>query len=597
MLEYVMADEMNFNITGVIKTNNFFRLSMIFATLLTFICILINVQLPKASGYEPSIYSIYPNYYWFSLIFSSLICFLLIYNTYNGKIKACFSPIFIIIINKIIIIFTPLFRGYYYYGGSDSLWHVGVIKEAIEHGWLDSTLNSAFYPIIYHTGVIFHSILGIPYESISLPILLIYQLLFAFSLYLISKTIIQTNKGRALVLIMGLFFLFGWNTFNFSPYILSFYYLPLVLYIYLVSEKINYKKYKFKLLLIILIFFIALYHPLTSIFLITLMLAISSASYLSRRISTKNNSSFQILHLDNNSKTIILISVTSLLAWFVQFSTFNELILHLYDSIIGGSGAPPSSAAADLLSKANLMDLVAVIIIRYGVYLVCILSAFIIEIEIIYNYIKNKNRSLTDLILLVIFCTFLFFTAIFIFIDLIAVEFEIRPMLFLIVISLIIIGRRMSLSNYQIKKQLLPIIFIIVLIVISTLSVFPSPMVKSLNWQTTQMELTAITWMDNGDDIQPVYYMKPLYKYDKYLNSDVIRYSEVLPPHLRFQNISDGYCYILIDEQTMITYPLLYPDYEDDWRFSPKDYEDLSVNENSSKVYTNAENYIIIYTL
>ena len=116
-------------------------------SLLNLILLVIAVT-PPAKGYELSLYAPYTVYLFIAILLAFIFSFsLILSNIYKSKVDvSCFVGLFTIFMLTGILIFLPLIRGYFFYERSDSLSHIGMVKDILMTGHIAS---ENFYPIFH----------------------------------------------------------------------------------------------------------------------------------------------------------------------------------------------------------------------------------------------------------------------------------------------------------------------------------------------------------------------------------------------------------------------------------------------------------------
>ena len=146
------------------------------------ICTILIVSItPPATGYELSIYTAYPWYFWFCLLGSIFLGILVILPGVFRKKKTNLwvFGLAVVFIANLVFLLLPMLRGYVFYGGAgaDIFTHVGLIKEIAETGHI---FENNFYPIIHIFSLLVSDILGISVMKILWFIPAFFSLLYIY---------------------------------------------------------------------------------------------------------------------------------------------------------------------------------------------------------------------------------------------------------------------------------------------------------------------------------------------------------------------------------------------------------------------------------
>lgn len=194
------------------------------------VAVLIAYQNP-ATGYELSIYSETPITYWICLSGALLLSALLVFSRLDGPAQSL--GVALGSLSMTTIVATPIIRGYYYYGTSDSLSHLGTARE-IQNGILDVTGNR--YPIVHTFGSVFTDVTGVELQHS----LLIIVVVFIFSFFVFIPVVINKLTQDSRLAYIGLyasFLLLPLNHLSPSNYIhptsQAIMYAPVIIYAFI----------------------------------------------------------------------------------------------------------------------------------------------------------------------------------------------------------------------------------------------------------------------------------------------------------------------------------------------------------------------------
>jgi hypothetical protein len=567
------------------KNNRLLKIITIISFILIILALSIVLVTPSAKGYEISIYNAFPWYFWFLILLSNTIIISGVFiNLKNEKI--CYKYLyFVVLFNQLILFLLPLIRNYYFFGGgSDSLIHFGEMSYILKEGFI-STDN--FYPILTIFSSTFSLMTDINDFSIPIYINIIFYLCYIIFFLILAKKI---SKSRLQLILLFSFSLLVSPTLvkghNFAPFSRSIYLFPMLLYIsnQLINQKFN---YKFYILIVVLSITIVFFHPITSIFIIILYLSYFLNYKYIISIITKKKYAFPP---EKPWISLTIISILTLITWFSTFSSFKRFISSTVGSSL--SGGAPVETYLYLFEKAKLIDAIQVFLLKFGDLFIFLVLALIFSI-IFKIYKKNKD----NIILIFQFGIFSFLTFIFLVFNL---SVGIRPIVIATIFSIIITAIGISNLNIDYKKiRVYIILFLTFILIISTFSFYPSPLIKLNNpiytsRQVNSCEFFSETYSSNLN----VYYNDRLYAISSLQIPGKTVSSSFIPEHFNFSKNNesiDSTFYLIISKQLKISYPLIYPNYKEDWKYTPSDFNMLKNNFNFVKVYMNDEVEIYLY--
>lgn len=585
----------------------------------------------SATGYELSIYQAYPHYLWFFVILT-MFCGIsvLVYQSFQKKpshlwIAALIALIWI----NVLIMLLPLFRDYFIMGRGDVLTHIGFAKDIISTGNFESIgiFGENLYPLMHINMVEFFYFSGINLNINSKIIPIFYYLFFILALYLLGKEVTKDTAKTVLIMALGSILFLQFETSMLSPSIEGFYLLPFLMYLFYKTRTSNKKFVEYDLLFILYIIFIPFFHPgELTLFLIIILAFI----YLSNRIyqmilKTSFPNKLMMSSINDNS-TIFLLIIVIWSIWFTSFSLFLDKASMVINWFLHEIGTSNMQQYLSILSSTNLSipNFISLAISLYGQYILFFLLALLACVIVLKGTIFSKEEDdlkkldlniFTYIILFLLFLVFVLLS----FVSFVGVEFN-RVLKYEMLIAIILNGLFLSsyFHNKKPKIRKYGLIFIISFLmitgVIGLFNAYPSPLTKTSNYQTSEMELTGENWFINYRDSVLIidnnlnFYYGQILRFNdaikgvKYnLQNKPIIYTG--PDHFNYQNKSyygetyDTNFYYIDMTLLRIAYPDLYPEYKDKWRYTPADFSKLDNTDKSAyRIYNNGD-YRIYYIL
>lgn len=594
-------------------------LSIIAFTAITLAVLIINSTGP-ASGYEISIYSAYPVYFWI-LIVTSTLCgiTILVSQAFNEKRSDLWIlGLMVLFLTDFIILSLPLFRDYLVFGRGDVLTHIGFAKDILYtgHFQIAGTLEENLYPILHVLMVNFNYLADINFYSSSMVIPLIFYMFFILSMYLLAREITKDHGKTVLITAFASILTFGSESLMLAPSVEGFFLIPLVIFLFYKTNTSETKIAEYILLLIVLLILIPFFHPgEVTFFLLLILVLISFSSHLYRRIC-KNYSLTDRVPSIRKSSSVLLLLIVVWVAWFTSFSVFLGKIKLVRDWLFYEVGTTNAMQYGSILSSANLSfyNFAFILMKMYGPYLMFfVLSAVICMVLL--KKMLSSGRCKVNLKEFTFFILFSVFgvTILLSFTNFIGVDFG-RVLKYELLISIFLNGAFLYsyFSKKELKKKGMILItcFLLISGTIGIFNIYPSPLTRNPNSQVTAMELTGSNWfLDNWDkklymDDNANFYYGQIFRFTngvKSANYPDISVGKVLegPDHFNYKNKSlygqtyDSDFYYINMKLLRISYPSIYPEYRSKWRFTTQDFYRLDNNDTSvNSIYSNGEFWI-----
>lgn len=586
--------------------DRFFKIISIVGFFFILLVLTILLQGEPAVSYEFSIYDAYPWYFW-AFILSSMICGIaviigseIIPSTKNYWIFGLCA----ILLSNILLLFIPVIRGYYIYGVGDVLTHIGNINDILR----TASIGGNYYPIDHLLGVIIHVFSGLSVPDITLIIPPFFSVFFILSMYFVGKTIFQKKFELLVFVILSSILMWSNTHLAFVPNAQAFFLVPLVLYLaFKMYRGVNTKKYH--ILLLLIGFLIVFYHPLVTVMIILILSFLQILQYIMEKYENGN------LKKVNYTYAIFFI-----VAVFSIWSTYLALATSILEPIIAqllGQGKSISELQrnVDLLEQANPdpIYLLNLILNSYGRSILLGMLSFF-SIIVILKFMKNQKRK-PDLLNGIAIMGFIviFILSFAMLVTNGAFGFG-RIYSFANLFSLLLIptGFYLFVFNDSYDKiltkkkiiKLFGVIFIICCITyFSLFNLYLSPTIKSFNQQVPRSDYIGMsTFFTYRDESLPVFEVgSNSYRfYDAIYGSSTPRLNiyfytpNMIPPdHFGYHNetllnnFTKNSKYLLVDDLGRGFYSHIYPEYKNNWRFLPEDFEQLNFDTKVQQVYSN----------
>jgi len=509
----------------------------------------ITLTTEPATGYELNIFAMYSPIFWI-LFFSAIAISITIlalseYWKITGYWKRAF---FSIILLYCIYLLLPLIRGYYLFarGSCDVFAHLSWAQVIVNTGTM-----TTYYPLSHILLADFHFAgLNLDIAAHLFPVL--FTILLLLFLSILGRSLQNNSWVSLLPVLFSLPLLYGMFHRTFHPYIYALFYIPL--FFYLLLKSFNHPEMKqYPVLLIIISFFIVFTHPLITLILIALTLAMYSTNmYIAIHKAGKKSW---------NSRFIFISSILaiSFCLWYLSFrstlTSIRKVIFALLDQTDSVETILEYQTTLVATSDANLSYIIKLFMLNYGPIFSYLLLGMIFCIFILVKA-REKKASDIQLIFSIQFLLGLMFAGIFIAGYFILFE-PIRAaataiLMATIFIPIVLSGILLGLHSEYTKKILFSVfaIFLVITASISLLTVFPSPLISSSSQHMTYMERNGLDWfLHTRVDTIPVVLFENSLSYRKYemyfyeknhplttSTKERISYLKKIPTHFGYDN-------------------------------------------------------------
>jgi hypothetical protein len=275
----------------------------------------------------------------------------------------------------------------------------------------------------------------------------------------------------------------------------------------------------------------------------------------------------------------------------------------------GGTAQLDSYASTVERTSPSILDLVEVAIVSYGTSVVLSGLATLAIVLAVVGYWRGPDTLTRPVVTVAVsFAAFVVLSVIFLVNDF-PVGFG-RPLLAARLFAVVLAGlafatlwqrRRQPRVRTAIRLSMYG--SILLLVVLSTVGLYYSPLMLRSNMQVTEMELAGSEWLfehDEGTSPIETVGLEQRRQFDalygKRASSPVIRRTgTVPPPHFNYTEhatLGQSYerdTYLVVTKLGRITYPRKFPSYRDQWRYTRGDFDRLERDPTVAKVYSNGE--------
>jgi hypothetical protein len=550
-----------------------------------------------SNGYELSVYTIYPIFFWLSLILSIII------GISTGAISILYREIrlfkysiVIITLNYVIFLLLPNVRNYFlpYFGWNDALFHLGAIQNIFNTGQIDpSDVYQCFHIIISIL-----QLFGIEKEFSYSFIPIIFYFLMSIFLLVLSKFFIKSNSFVYLIILLSLPLQTPLWQINKPAIIVLVFIILLLFFIMKIVTYPDHQKSYFFLFLVVFCFFM-FSHPISTIFALFLIFFMIIGLNTVKRCNTVSS-----------TYLYLLIGLLGIIFLFYSFSSpeiswnISKFVSVVSSDIPTSNNILENQIIYSQSAGTNYQLIIQRIIQTYGNQIIFLISMTLLLVYFIKNIKKIYSKIQLVLPILLIVGS-LFFGA-FLTLGLVINEPN-RVLSFSLLLSpLFILVGWCSLTQEQNKKNsFVNIIFILLIIfsvILGMLNFYTSPWIGGVNEQTSFKEYQGISWFLSKHD--PDIFLDtailnfrtwPNYYYSTDNPIKINYQPDGIFSHFGYQQKKYVGEIIKSENEYYITTEIMKVSYlaiEEDRRqtvkqFLPDDYQRLNVDPTVSKIYGN----------
>jgi hypothetical protein len=428
-------------------------------------------------------------------------------------------------------------------------------------------------------------------------------------MYLLSTALNFNKKQSLFVILLSIIPIFGLDMVYLVPSAEAFFLIPLVLYV-LIKSRTSSTNISFSIILVILLVLLPFFHPEATFFVIVIFLVILIDQIIgNKQLKTvfKNYNKSFISKPNTILTPLILVSV-AFFTWFSSCIIFGNTIQTVYNSLILNIGTSTVELYTGIINEFQvpLNQLLELIFKIYGADGIYIILAAIPTLTICLKILLRKKVDTTNSILASIFIITAILAAIFLFKNFIIGE---RPIKYLLMISILISSLFISslISKYYKKPSFLNKVYFVIVsvliistIFISFINTYPSPTIDSYNYQVQSTDYNGMSFYFNHKNQSIPLLSITLSQEGRWsqllalTNSSITGSNSIIPiDHFGYnqsQYMGNSYSkdnYMLFNELTEQFYPTLYPQYQNEWKFTPQDFTKLNNDPTVNLIYDN----------
>ena len=551
------------------------------------------LRLPQSKKYEISFYSAIPLSVWALLVLALVLSLVVFASCPSRRVWVYAVTLCGIIVAFVTVL--PYIRGYYMFFTGDSLYHIGVSKDVIRSGQIT---DSNIYPSLhlFATALVLVSDLSI--ESSAILISLFVTLASVLAGVIVALKLPLSESGKTLT--TGLVSTLPISTlyYTFAPWPKS---QMLLLYIvlWLVFTDISTSRRRLLIAYFVIISAIPS-HPFTSLSILMLIFVPSFAKVV-KEITTKTTQDTGVISI------ILLMGGVIWMYWIISIERFSSLLRKSITSLLFPELGPRSSTVAESAAiisnvSANILDIALIFLFRYGKSVLIIGIAFLL---IAFRMIRRERRPLYDRWIVIPLLLFWILGTISVFLPFPAFTID-RLYLVGVLLSILTIGSEISFimnTGPRFTRSVLVISVVLLLLVVplTVATTYNGSGNKKANPQILQSEVASTNWYIQNTEATKAYSIGPKIGRLAAYSSEHRSISTIRPPpHFNWSGSNERV--VTPNPQFLITIPrdeqinpAFYPKYEQEWDYTPQDFETMSNSQQVEKIYSTGN--VTIYHL
>lgn len=574
------------------------RVATLFGVLQLLVAIGIVIATPTANQYEISLYGAYPDLFWILIVGAILTGLLVTIGSVSvpGDRSWVFGLVLVLQSNALLLL-LPYIRGYLMYGRADPMTHIGFVRDITSTGSVESNI----YPPVHLLSLALSDAAGIELMAVAMLLPVVFSGIYFGGMYYILAEAFESRKQVLFALPFVLVPVLGSKGHVFfRPFDFGITLLPFVLYLFFKSRRMPVPAVR--TIFVATLLPSLLYHPLVALFLIVVFLTYSlgNSTYLSKENFTVPTS-------------YLSISAAVFLGWYSRFTGIILRSERVYDELFGPvAGEAPVESYTETTQETSpaLIDLIWVALFRYGVEALLFgLGTLFIVFTVVSLYRMSYDLDSSDIMFLGTFILFFSGGVVFLLFDLIVPHD--RPFQLAKISAALLAGQLFYIvwssvdwshlrGSFKIAFYTVLITALVSLVVLSTFSLYPSPLQSSSNQQVTEMELDGVEWTSQHDTVtgDSLVFDMSYWRFQGALygssTHDEVRSS---PPPARFNYTEHrqlGQSFetdrsVIFTRYGRILYPERFPDYPEHWRYRPEDFERIEHDRTVERIFDNGD--------
>lgn len=553
------------------------------------------VATPPANQYEISMYDAFPPYFWVFVVGAMLVGVLVIVASVKVPNDRSWAyGLGLVLLTNVLLLSLPLSRGYRMYGQADPMSHLGFIHDISTSGGLGGNI----YTPAHLLALTLAEATGANEMTLAMVIPVLFSGVYFGGMFYLLVALFDSREQVLFALPFAALPILRPHLL-FRPYDLSVMLVPFVLYLFFKSQRYPYPS--MRLTFVVGLVALVLYHPLTALFLV----GIFGFYFVGRYVPRIGKQFVTPTH-------VVSLSVAVFLAWYSNYASIIVRFDRVYETLfgLGGEDSPMDGYTATRQQvEPSFADLVQVGLFRYGLAFALFALGFAFVVLALVHAVRGTYTVDSHTFMLGgVLALFSVGGTAFLVFDLIVPHD--RPFQLAKIAAAVLAGQLFYLLwtdvNWKETRAVASgfhtvlVAVLLVLVVLSVVTLFPSPLSTEVNDQVTEMEIEGNAWIaEHGTAAGTLVEFDQSHRrfhHAEHGVDDLLPFSTTRPPdhlgydgHERLGESYPGDAYLSINRLGRLFYPEVFPAYADDWRYAPEDFERLERDSTVDRVYDNGD--------
>jgi len=574
------------------------RALALFGTVLLVGAVAVAVTTPPAARYEVSLYAAFPGYFWLFLVGAMFAGAVVIAAsaTATGE-RAWLLGVPLVLLSNALLVFMPYIRGYPMYGRSDPMTHIGFVRDVVATAGIEGNI----YPPTHLLVAAVAGATGRDPTAVGLVAPIVASAVYFGAMFYLLCFLFDARERILLGLPFVLLPVLGRVHVNLRPYDLSIMLAVLALYLFVKSQQTAVVQVRFALVVVLVA--VLLYHPLTALFLLGMFPLWLLGKYVPRVSKDRTTPS-----------NVVSLSGVVFVAWYSNYTGIILRFESVWRVLFGtDEGETHLQSYAETTQEASpaLIDLVRVATFRYGTEFVLFGLAFLFVTLVL--LLAFRGQYPVSIYMMMTMGTAVLFSVgglLFLSLDLIVPHD--RPWKIAKIAAVVLAGQLFYVTAYALDwdrygglvrggTRTAMTVTVLVIVVLSVFSFYPSPLASSDNSQVTEMEAEGTEWLTEHRAADAAGLSEFDTSYRRYhharygRNAPLPFWGTTPPPRFNYTNhasMGEGHAddrYLTITRRGRIHYPRVFPTYPENWRYTPADFERIERDRTVDRVYDNGD--------
>lgn len=560
--------------------------------------IAIVIAVPAANQYEISVYTAYPIYFW-GLVVGALLTGLLVIvgSAHTPEDRTWVFGLLLVLLTNALLVLLQFIRGYQMYGRSDAMSHLGFVRDI---GLSSAIGGGNIYPPMHLLLLALEDATGLDPMLIGMTIPVVFTGIYFGTMFYLLCSLFDSRVKILFALPFVLLPVLGRAHVGLRPYDVGLLLIPFVFYLFIKGQRNPVPSNRIAFVVVLGAFL--LYHPLTALFLLLVF-----SLYFVARYVPKSTDQYA------TPTNLLSLSAVIFLVWYTNFTSMLFRFERVYGTLFGDEGGTTPADRYSETAEATaieLIDLLRVFSLRYGTEAILFTLGFAFVVAIL--LLAFREEYIPDRFALMLGGTAILFGTgglLFLVADLIVPHD--RPFQIAKIAAVIIVGQlfyfliyhvNLTRQSHRARSGVYAILVVVLLLltVLSVLTLYPSPLHSESNSQVTEMEIEGTQWLTEHGNTEyglSEFHISYFRFYHAQFGTDApMPFSGGEPPpsfnYTNHEYVGEGLdedSYLTITRKGRIVYPEAFPDYPENWRFAPADFDRLDRDRTTVRIYDNGD--------